>query len=84
MRCANTCVVPFIAGRHRTLKSPGQLAFTEAYGLPQSAIDQLRRRGITQTFLQSWEQFNPRTWYPTIRELHFSGVVDTVLGNPGP
>jgi hypothetical protein len=82
-RCTNTCVVPFIAGRHRTLKGLGRLAFTDAYGLPQSANEQFRRRGIKRNFLRSWENFNPRTWYPTKRELYFGGVVDTVLLNPG-
>jgi len=82
-RCTNTCIVPFVSGQHRTLKGLGRLAFTDAYGLPKSAVDHFRRRGMTQRFLLSWEQFNPRTWYPTERELRFSGIVDTMLENPG-
>jgi hypothetical protein len=82
-RCINTCVIPFISGRHRTLKGPGRLAFTDVYGMPRSAAVHFRQRGITQRFLKSWEQFNPRTWYPTNRELYFGGVVETILENPG-
>jgi hypothetical protein len=81
--CANTCVVPFIFGRHRTLQRRGRLAFSGAYGLPQSAIEQIRQRGVGQNFLRRWEQFGPRTWYPSERELRLGGVVDTMLGNPG-
>jgi len=81
--CANTCVVPFISGRHRTLKRHGRLVFSGDYGLPQSAIERLERRGVGKNFLRRWTQFGSRTWYPSERELRLSGVVDTMLGNPG-
>ena len=80
--CSNTCVMPFIFGRHRVLKRGCRLAFSNAYGLPQSALEGIQSRNIRGSFIHRWKLFGAQAWYPNERELRFSGVVNTMLGNP--
>ena len=78
--CANTCVVPFISGRHRTVSGSRRLAFSGAFGLPHSALERFQQRGISRDFLLLWGQFTARTWYPSALDLRSGNVVDTMLG----
>ena len=78
--CGGTCILPFVAGQHRSIHRTARLVFTNDFGLPKTDIAYLRRRGLNTEFLQRWRRIGNQHWQPTFRELRYAGVINTVLG----
>ena len=80
--CSNTCIIPFMAGHHRTIRGRSRIGLTRAYGLPVVAAAFFARRGVPREFLVSWNQIGPKSWYPTGNQLRQGRIVDTILSAP--
>ena len=80
--CSNTCIIPFMAGQHRTVKGQGRIGLTRAYGLPVIAAAFFTRREMPRDFLLSWNRIGSKSWYPSDGQLRQGNIVNTVLSPP--